>query len=101
VRSSDALATMSRDRAFGSRITDTESSDGSFVGTANSLRDYFSSENFKPEGVVTNYPAGAAQDPGLSWQRRAKANRPARTERRGRSRPFRGKENAENATADP
>ena len=37
------------------------SSDGSaggdetIVGTANALRDYFSSENFKPESVVANY----------------------------------------------
>lgn len=31
------------------------SGDETVVGTANSLRDYFSSENFKPESVVANY----------------------------------------------
>lgn len=44
-----------------SQINIVWSSDGSaggdeiVVGTANSLRDYFSSENFKPESVVANY----------------------------------------------
>jgi len=78
----------------------TTASDETVVRIANAFRDYFASENFKPDSISSIINRGE-HDTSVSRQRRSEEDRFADAERGGRVHPLGGQKKAASAAAEP